>query len=539
MLHAEPVSINHSLPRQPDATAEDWRILLALSLYRLLLLASLLLMQESGYTPRFFDHLQTQLFHATCIGYALTAFLLLLLVYRRRPRLSVQARLHFMLDAVGTTLLVYACGGVVSGMGVLLITPMVGCSMLLPARSAWFNAVVGALLMFSEELLRQAYSGSGAAELTATGVLGLIFFGTTAAGNTVARRARRGEALATRVGNDLASLSQLNSRIIETMEPGVLVIEADGSIRLCNEAARRLLSAGRSVEGTMLARAFPPLDTALARWRCAETPDDATVIAVGDVNEVVPRFMPLGEQAQSPLLILLDSTTRLHEQAQQMKLAALGRLSASIAHEIRNPLSAINHASQLLAESSALNHEDQRLLDIIGRQGARLECIVGNVLSLSRRETIVPSQIALKPWLQRTLGHYIEAHADSVRPIDIEAIENDLVVRFDTNHLQQVLHNLWDNSFLHGGADGRAISVELRGYRLPGNNLPCLEISDDGPGVPNEVADKIFEPFFTTARTGNGLGLYLARELCEYNRARLQYETRQRGACFRIIFAAA
>lgn len=521
----------------PVAAPEDWRILRALSLYRLMLLALLLTMQESGYTPSFFAHIDMALFHAVCLGYAAGALLLLPVVWRRCPPLPGQAHLHYALDAAGVTLLVYACDGVGSGMGVLLITPMVGCGLILATRSALFYAAIGTLLMFGEELLRQTRSGASAAELTATGVLGLIFFGSTAAGNAMARRARRSEALAERVGSDLADLSTLNTRIIETMETGVLVIGAEGRIRLCNEAARRLLNAGRGIDGMLLSAAVPALFETLTRWRGAEAPEHEMPVAVADAGEVVPRFMPLGDQG--PVLVLLDAATQLREQAQQMKLAALGRLSASIAHEVRNPLSAIHHASQLLAESSTLGDEDQRLLRMIERQSTRIERIIADVLSLSRRDTITPSQIALRPWLARTAAQYAEAHADSVRPVEIDSIDDDLVVRFDPSHLQQVLYNLWDNSFQHGAADGRAVAVQLSGHRLASSHLPFLQISDDGPGIPADIVEQVFEPFFTTAHNGTGLGLYLARELCEYNRARLQYERRATGACFRIVFAAA
>lgn len=531
---------NNNALRSPVAVTQDWRILSALALYRLGLLAILLALQEYGYTPSFFVHIQPQLIHYICLGYALLALLLLPSIYWRRPNLPVQINLHFALDAAGTTLLVYALGGVGNGMGALLITPMVGCALISSTRSAFFNAILGSLMMVGEELMRQALIGPGSGEMTTVIILCLIFFGTTVASNAVARRARRGEALAARTGSDLASLSELNNRIIETMETGVLVIEATDTIRLWNEAARRLLNAAVRLRGVGLAQAFPALNAALTRWRQADFPDDTVApIEIAGADEVVPRFTSLGVQMHAPVLIMLDSASRMREQAQQIKLAALGRLSASIAHEIRNPLSAINHASQLLAESSTLGEEDRRMLNMIERHSTRIDCIVNDVLSLSRREIKMSSEIALRPWLERTLTQYAEAHADSARPIELDTIADDLMVRFDPNHLQQVMHNLWDNSFQHGGIDGRVIKVFLRGWRLPGSFLPCLEISDDGPGVRDEVADKIFEPFYTTARTGTGLGLYLARELCEYNRARLQYKTRASGACFRIIFADA
>lgn len=521
------------------AFSEDWRILRALALYRFLLLFVLLGMQESGYVPDFFSHIDLQLFHQGCIGYALAAFVLLAAVYRRWPGMQIQPHLHFTIDALGTATLVYACDGVGSGMAVLLITPMVGTGLILPTRAALSNAAAGTLLMFGEEWVREFINVGNSANWTATTILGLIFFGSTAAGNTMARRARRSEALAARVGSDLASLSQLNSRIIETMETGVLVVEASKRIRLGNSAARHLLGTGIVLDDRPLDQACPALAAALEAWSSKHLADDNSTIITGNGTKIVPRFMPLGTQPDAPSLILLDTANRLFEQAQQMKLTALGRLSASIAHEIRNPLSAINHASQLLAESKQLDEADHRLLDMIQRHGVRLDAIVTDVLSLSRREQIVPTQISLQPWLQRAIVQYQEAHSDSQRSIKLGAMEDRLSIRFDPRHLQQVLHNLWDNSFLHGGEVKEAIHVTLCGHRLPNSHLPCLEIRDDGPGIPGEIIDQVFEPFFTTARAGSGLGLYLARELCEYNHAKLQYEALTNGACFRIIFTAA
>ena len=224
-----------------------------------------------------------------------------------------------------------------------------------------------------------------------------------------------------------------------------------------------------------------------------------------------------------------------------MKLAALGRLSASIAHEIRNPLSAIHHAGQLLAESPRPDHEDRRLLDMIQRHSVRIDKIVNDVLNLSRRGAAVPAAIGLRGFLERTVALYREGHPGQGCNIDLEAVSADLVVRFDANHLQQILLNLWDNSYEHGAAaaGGReAVRINLdSGWQAP-HGQAYLDVSDNGGGISAELRDKVFEPFFTTAHKGTGLGLYLARELCEYNQARLLLLQGEQGVRFRLIFAA-
>jgi two-component system sensor histidine kinase PilS (NtrC family) len=221
-----------------------------------------------------------------------------------------------------------------------------------------------------------------------------------------------------------------------------------------------------------------------------------------------------------------------------MKLAALGRLSAGIAHEIRNPLSAIRHASQLLAESTQLGPEDQRLLEMILRQTVRIDRIISDVLGLSRPRRAQPQSLLLREFLERSIGDYREAMPSPERTIDFGEMPEGLRVRFDPDHLRQVLHNLWHNSFEHGTRGGQPVRVRLEAGRLNPGQRPYLDIIDDGPGIPAAVREQLFEPFFTTANKGTGLGLYLSRELCEYNQARLSNLARDAGAQFRITFTA-
>ncbi len=514
-----------------DSTHADWRLLRLLSIYRLLLISALLITYETGFSGVIFEQALPKLFRYTCDGYAIVSLLLLIPLLSRKPAIATQAQIQFAIDAGALGLLVYTSGGVPNGMGILLITPGIATAILQTPRIALLQAAGATLVMFSEELLRQSTIGFVASEFTVTGFLGLMFFATMIAANTVAVRARRSEALAERVGSDLASMSRLNDSIIENMHTGVLVVNAQRRLRSSNTAAGRLLHANL-VNGHALANGAPQLDVALRDWMVGAAPAP-TVLSAGMVD-VLPRFTRLGWGDDAPVLILLEDAGALREQAQQMKLAALGRLSASIAHEIRNPLAAISHAGQLLSESSELQGENQRLLGMIQRHGARIDKIIRDVLSISRRETREIATLPLKSWLIRTSNLYQEGYPLQPRPIELADIPASLVVRFDPDHLQQVLFNLWDNSFEHAGERNVLVFVNAGQARA---GAVWLEVRDNGPGIAEELLERIFEPFFTTAVHGTGLGLYLSRSLCEYNQAKLVHVPQPEGTCFRIQFS--
>ncbi|HEY0973515.1 MAG TPA: ATP-binding protein [Solimonas sp.] len=516
---------------------EDWRILSILGPYRLLLVATLYSLYRSGFAPDFFDLVPATLFTWGCLAYTIAALLLLVLVVLRRPGVVAQAHLQFAIDVVTLTFLVYLTGGVSSGLGVLMLTPLVGGALVLSSRMAIVHAAIATLAIFAEEGLRQLQSlFVNTGDFSQAGLLGLAFFATALATNTMALRARRSEAVAERVGTEFVSLSRLNENIIESMLTGVVVVNAGGRIRTVNAAAKRLIGAG-ATPGRVLDETLPALSGRLRQWRAGVIEATAPYTEPAGGRELVPRFTHLGWGPDAAVLVLLEDAAQLREQAQQMKLAALGRLSASIAHEIRNPLAAITQAGQLLAESSNLGGENRRLLDMVQRHAARIERIVREVLDLSRRDPSRQSNFRLREWLVQTMATYQESHAQHPRPIELVDVPAELIVRFDPDHLQQALFNLWDNSFEHvkGGAD--AITVLMQA-RAPRDGEPAwLEIADNGPGIPPPLRERIFEPFFTTHHAGTGLGLYLARELCEYNQARLTYRPQDGGACFRILFA--
>ena len=255
-------------------------------------------------------------------------------------------------------------------------------------------------------------------------------------------------------------------------------------------------------------------------------------------TEISARFARLNPEDPNSgiVLIFIEDATQITQRVQQLKLASLGRLTASIAHEIRNPLGAISHASQLLAESEHITGGDKRLLEIIEQHCRRMNGIVENVLSVSRRLPSYPELLNLSEWIVRFRTEYLEISATPVR-IALELTDKQIDVRFDPQQLHQVVSNLVMNGLRYSTPQSGFPHIRLVSGHQDSNQLPYLDVIDDGPGIPAPLLEHLFEPFYTTEATGTGLGLYLSREICEANQARLDYIPGKSGACFRIIFA--
>ena len=200
-------------------------------------------------------------------------------------------------------------------------------------------------------------------------------------------------------------------------------------------------------------------------------------------------------------------------------------MSASIAHEIRNPLGAIRHAGGLLAEQ--LNEPRlERLTRIIETNSVRIDRIVEDVLAIARR-SVIRESIGLPAFFSVFLPEFIDQSAASRERIVVE-LDCPLEIQFDPNHLRQVMINLIGNALRYATGTGGAILVRWAWERDEHEQRPRprLRIFDDGPGVPPEQRDMLFEPFFTTSARGTGLGLHMAREYCQANGAQLRYEAR-------------
>jgi two-component system sensor histidine kinase PilS (NtrC family) len=245
----------------------------------------------------------------------------------------------------------------------------------------------------------------------------------------------------------------------------------------------------------------------------------------------------LGDFRAAGLLLYLRDNQELVKEAQQIKLASLGTLTASIAHNIRNPLSAISHAGQLLAEGKGLSPDDRHLLDIIRRNSGRIDEIVRSVLQLSRRNQVDPQRIELVAWFEAFFDEFHESYGMREGHFQLEFEPSPIIVEVDPRHLHQIVTNLCENAVLHAARPEQPAHIQVRVGSGQGQDKARVEVTDDGPGIDEETAREIFSPFFTTKPNGTGLGLYIARELAETNGIRLQYErARPQGSCFRLVF---
>ena len=518
--------------------ALNWRVLGLLNLYRVLAPLTLLGLFYLG-GARGIVVSSRQLFFATSIAYLCFGLGNVIVVRRRLANVKLQTLLQAAVDITALMLLMHACGGVASGLGILFLVPVGSLALLLPPRSALFLAAVTAIAVLADTIWQQLTGPTDIPAYATAGLLGAVLFTIAGSASYVASRMRESEDLVRQRDVDLANLADLSQYIVQHLRESLLVVDAADQIRLINESAAEILGDDHAVPGALVGEVSPRLLYSLTTWRQNEREEESpsSFVAADGARVIQPHFAPLGGLSPGPTLIFLEDTSLMAERVQQSKLAALGRLSASIAHEIRNPVGAMSHAGQLLAESPNIGAEERRLTDIIRSNSERVSTIINNVLQLSRREATNPTRLTLGDWIEEFLGEFCETMQVPRTRIRLNEQADDLEVRFDPSHLHQVVWNLCDNAIKYGETrDG--IGVEINLGRLSPGNRPYLEVADRGPGIEHGVVDRIFEPFFTGRKGGTGLGLFIARELCQLNRAILLYEPRgSDGSIFRIVFS--
>ncbi len=525
-------SAQAGIQRAPRVSPQTWRQLRYLNYYRLSLALLLLFLGWPGESPPPLGSHNPWLFHATSILYSVFSLAAVFAVRWRMFDFNIQAYTHVMVDIIVITLLMHASGSVSSGLGMLLVVAIAGGSLLMEGRTARLFAAIATLAVLAEHLYTRMEGILPDGGYTQAGLLGGSFFATAILAHVLARRLRESEALAEKMGVDLENMAQLTEYIIQRMQTGIIVIDNDQNIRLINESANNLLGKTSPCDGKTFQALSDDLAREIAVWQQDPQSQPRKFRPTDTAAEIIPRFASLGRDRNSGTLIFLEDTTAMAQQAQQLKLASLGRLTASIAHEIRNPLGAISHASQLLAESPHLDKGDARLTEIIREQSRRVNTIVKNIMQLSRRDRAQPEDLPLKPWLEQFIQEFISHEKISADHIHLDITPADLQVRFDPSQLHQILWNLCHNGIRHG-----ADKLVLQGGCTQQPYSQYLDVMDDGMGIDTELAHHIFEPFFTTTNSGTGLGLYIARELCESNQARLNHLPRDGGAHFRITFA--
>ena len=505
------------LPPQERTPESFWTSLRYFNLYRVAV-ATLFLTVTLVYGDALnFGSQSLQLFRYACLAYLAVAVAFQAVLRNVHDFFNLQLSMHIALDIVAITLLMYASGGIRSGLGVMLLISLTGAAIVAPRRLSLLYAALAAIALLLEQGYWVLAHDAPEANFLQPGLLATGCFATVGVTSWLAQRVAANEALARQRGRSLATQMRINQLVIRDMHDGVVVLNRDARVVQYNPQAQRLLGADPLL-GAPIGELLPGFDKRLD-------------FEVGG-RSIGVRLLETGSDEDLSVLFVEDMT-RSREQAQQLKLAALGRLTANIAHEIRNPLAAISHAAELLGEERRAEHR-ARLTRIIGDNTRRLERLVSDVLQLNRRDRIAAEPIRLRPWLAAFVEEFVANEEVPAERFVIEA-SRDLSIQFDREHLHQVMWNVLRNAVRYARNEPGSVRLAIGGFA----DRVELSVIDNGPGVPLSNQGQLFEPFFTTEAKGTGLGLYLARELCAANRALLEYVHGGAGAHFRLLARAA
>jgi len=502
--------------------------------FRIVLAPVLLVLSFSPLADNLVPAYKTFLAQAAALTYLGAAITFVVIHLRKSIAAQELASFSLATDLIILSVILHCFGGIESGLVILLLFTVGIAGLLLTLRTALLFAsiVTIGLLIDASVAARGMPSGSMAVQ---AGLYGIAAFVTALGCWLLGRWGREYQLLAERRGVDLASLEQINELIIHRMRSGVLVVDADNRIRQTNEAAWYLLG-NPPVNERNLKVISPPLTERLERWRKTGKTEDEGLLLQATQVAVVPRMLTMPGLNNEATLIFLEDTSVISRRARDLAQASLARLSASIAHEIRNPLGALSHAAQLLGESEDLTPPDKKLVNMVLNHSARMNDIVENVLKLSRRERARVEPVNLVTWTKRLANEFRRYHKLPDDQVRLEVPSAAIMVLIDPGQLTQAVWNLMENALKHARVDDQLPVITLRVSPIRGHREMALDIIDNGPGIPLEKRSQVFEPFFTTHKQGSGLGLYIARQLCDANQAPLEYvQVPNAGACFRIL----
>jgi two-component system, NtrC family, sensor histidine kinase PilS len=513
---------------QPDSF---WVSLRFFNIYRLLLAAAFLTsVLVLGDDLNFGGH-NLRLFKYVSAAYLLLAVAYQVILERIRHQFNFQLSVHVITDIVATVLLMNASDGFKSGLGVMLLISLAAAALVSRGALTLFYAALASIAILLEQSYWVLLFDHSGANYVQPGLLAIGYFATALITNQLAQRVIRQERVMRQRSVDLSNQLRISQLVIQDMQDAVMVIDGNGLVRQHNPQVSLLLG-WQAPELDQIENHSPEIAHALARWRTAGGSAAETLLLSGSGKMVRARFVEAGAEGGSISLVFLEDLSRLQEQAQQLKLAALGRLTANIAHEIRNPLSAISHASELLLEEQR-GPSQERLLHIIQDNSKRLDRMVRDVLELTRRDRVHPETIRLADFLPSFIDEFAQSERIPESGFALQVNHASEIV-FDRVHLQQVLWNLLRNAWRHSRQGEGSVRVVVRRQA----NRVELDVIDDGEGVPTNLRQQLFEPFFTTYSGGTGLGLYIAREMCAANSAILEYvglPADGSGADFRVL----
>ena len=476
---------------------------------------------------------------AILISYMLFAAYHLFSARRKDTNFFRLATYSLTTDILFLSMLVLALGQLGGGIGILLVFSSAVAAVLLPLRIALFLASIASLTMIGGALWNYHPDTTTMESLLQAGMYSVIAMVSAVMAHQLAYWGRDYRLIAEKHRETVYELEQVNELIIRRMRTGVIAVDHDCKIRVMNETAWFLMGSP-PVRQRHLNTLSPRLDQALANWKKNPFADQKPVLLEPSQAQVLPSFVALPGDPDFGALVFLSDSNIVARRAVELSVNTLAKLSGSIAHEIRNPLAALTHAAQLLEESPQIRLSEMRLVHIIQNHAKRMDGIVENILQLSRREHSRPELVPLHTFLYEFANEFRVSVVN--RELEFEAAidpEETLVV-YDKSQLSQCLWKLLDNAVDHASKDKSIPKIRLTLTKDQESGFCIITIADNGPGISKMQLDKIFEPFYTTRKDGSGLGLYIARQLCEANQAELTVDSELgQGAFFHIRLALA
>jgi len=507
---------------------QAWQLLKIFYIYRFVLACSIALLFYFRFEPLSAGSFDGHLYKYTSLAYLILTVILGICIFWRLLGYSLLAQLLIFTDIIMLTLLMFASGGVKGGVGILLAVSVAAGGLLIGGRCALVFAAIASLAILSEEMYAAQNLLFAKTSYTYAGMLGATYFAIALLSLVLARRSEQMLQLADRQQHTIIELEELNQYIIQHLQSGIIITDEHQIIQMANQAALRL--ANLAYMPAKLIEISGDLSQQFQNWLTAPEHSVAMLQLLGE-TEIQCRFMTLPTHQQVYFMVILEDIALYNQRLQQSKLASLGRLTASIAHEIRNPLGAISHAGQLLSECTQLTSQDLRLSKIITSNSGRVNQIIEDILKLSKRTDSVREKIDLAHWLNDYLDNFYIEHTAATHTFKLSLSDKPMWGFIDPGHLKQIMDNLCQNALRYGQPERGQILIRMQHDR----HGPCLEVIDNGSGIAPEHLKQLFEPFFTTSPSGTGLGLYISKELAELNQAKLSYYlTDENRSCFRL-----
>jgi two-component system sensor histidine kinase PilS (NtrC family) len=520
-----PLSKGYGIPAQ-----QAWLLLKLFLGYRLTLASLFVVLFYTQKGSALINIHHSPLFTYSSQSYLVLSVISAVCIIWKLTRYTVQAQLLIVTDILILTLIMHAYGGVTSGMGILLAVSIASGGLLIGGRCAMFFAALASLAVLAEQLYADYMHSFETSSYTYVyaGMLGASFFTISLLSFVLAKRSEQMLQFADQQKQAISNLEELNQYIIQHLQSGIIITDEQQMILIANEAVLRLINL--ATLPTNLGDISEYLERGFQTW-LTDNEQNLLVLHVLNQSDIHVRFMLLPTRYQVFYMVIIEDGSLYNQRLQQSKLASLGRLTASIAHEIRNPLSAINHAGQLLSESPDLLAQDVRLTHIIKANVSRVNHIIEDILQLSRRKDSRREKIELNSWLEHYLQNFTLEQALNASSFQLMATTEPVFVFIDPNHLKQIMDNLCQNALKYGQPEIGPITVQTVTLK----QASCIDVIDNGAGVSRENLSHLFEPFFTTSTSGTGLGLYISKELAELNQAKLiYYVTVEQKSSFRL-----